>query len=53
MAHDGFFLTHKNDSNAKARLHKLQEKLPGLTMVIVNKDTWENNTLAIAVADIA
>jgi len=53
MAYDGFFLTHKNDADAKMRFRKLQEKLPGMTMIVINKDTWENNTLAIAVFEIS
>lgn len=53
MACDTFFLTHKNDADTKGRLGKIREKIPTVVVRRIKKDTWEDNTMAYAIVELA
>jgi hypothetical protein len=51
MAFDGFFLATKNDRDVRERLSKIQEKFPTIKLLVIPKDTWEENTIASVIAE--
>jgi len=53
MAFDAFFLTHKNDADTKARLEKIRNKIPTVQVRRIKKDTWEDNTMAYTIVELA
>jgi hypothetical protein len=51
MAFDGFFLTTKQDVDARSRFEKIKSQLPNIKMLHIPKDTWEDNTMVSAVVE--